>query len=164
MANITLTPAADNDLPIFTPDGFFFATNRDDLFDGVFGTVSSIDQFLDGRFVPSFFFSGSNVDGTADVLPLGGGSTRQGGGVLLERGFISSNNISRFVGISGTLTVAPETVLGDVSLDGVVNFSDIPAFIEVLQAGLFQNEADVDQNGVVNFADIPAFIDILIRQ
>ena len=83
---------------------------------------------------------------------------------MLERGFISSNNISRFVGISGTLTVAPETVLGDVSLDGVVNFSDIPAFIEVLQAGLFQNEADVDQNGVVNFADIPAFIDILIRQ
>ncbi len=53
------------------------------------------------------------------------------------------------------------TLLGDVNLDGVVNFSDIPAFISVLQSGGFQAEADCDESGVVDFADIPAFIAIL---
>ena len=51
--------------------------------------------------------------------------------------------------------------LGDVNQDGVVNFSDIPAFIALLQSGEFQVEADTDQNGVVDFADIPCFIEIL---
>ena len=55
-------------------------------------------------------------------------------------------------------------VLGDVNLDGGVDFSDIPAFISVLSAENFQAEADCDQNGEVNFLDIPTFIDILISQ
>ena len=50
---------------------------------------------------------------------------------------------------------------GDVDLNGVVNFLDIPAFIAVLQAGEFQAEADCDCSTVVNFLDIPAFIGIL---
>ena len=33
------------------------------------------------------------------------------------------------------------TLLGDVNLDGVVDFSDIPAFIGVLRGGGFQAEA-----------------------
>jgi len=66
----------------------------------------------------------------------------------------------------GTLTVtlgAPVTTatLGDVNQDGVIDFSDIPAFIAVLQSGEFQAEADIDQNGVVDFSDIPLFIEIL---
>ena len=52
--------------------------------------------------------------------------------------------------------------LGDVNLDGTINFDDIPAFITVLIDGEFQPEADSDQSGVVDFADIPAFIDILV--
>ena len=55
-------------------------------------------------------------------------------------------------------------LLGDVNMDGVVNFSDIPAFITVLQAGELKVEADCNQDGEVNFADIPAFIAILISQ
>ena len=56
----------------------------------------------------------------------------------------------------------PEPVLlGDANLNGVVNFLDIPAFIAVLQSGVFLAQADCDQNGVVNFLDIPAFIAIL---
>ena len=47
---------------------------------------------------------------------------------------------------------------GDVDMDGVVNFLDIPAFIAVLQSGSFQAEADVNCDTVVNFLDIPAFI------
>lgn len=60
-------------------------------------------------------------------------------------------------------TAVPE-LLGDVDLDGMVTFSDIPAFIAVLISGEFQAEADCDQNGVVDFSDIPRFIDILIGQ
>ena len=54
--------------------------------------------------------------------------------------------------------------LGDVNLDGVINFSDIPAFISVLSDGTFQAEADTDRNANVNFSDIGPFIDILIGQ
>lgn len=55
-------------------------------------------------------------------------------------------------------------LLGDVNVDTVVNFSDIPAFIALLQSGEFQAEADIDGSGVVDFADIPHFIDVLINQ
>lgn len=65
-----------------------------------------------------------------------------------------------------TLTVtlgAPvtEIVLGDVNQDGVIDFSDIPAFIAVLQSGEFQAEADIDLNGGVDFSDIVPFTIIL---
>jgi len=60
-----------------------------------------------------------------------------------------------------SLEVAGDIVLGDVNLDGMVDFSDIPAFIAVLSSGEFQAEADCDQSGMVSFADIPAFIAIL---
>ena len=53
---------------------------------------------------------------------------------------------------------------GDVDMNGVVNFLDIPAFISVLQSGSFVAEADCDCNLVVNFLDIPAFIAILTDQ
>jgi len=45
--------------------------------------------------------------------------------------------------------------IGDVNMDGEVNFSDVPAFIAVLQAGTFLAEADINLDGEVNFGDIP---------
>jgi len=54
--------------------------------------------------------------------------------------------------------------LGDVNLDGVVNFLDIPAFISRLQSGVFQAEADLNSDGVVDFSDIPPFIGVLSSQ
>ncbi len=56
------------------------------------------------------------------------------------------------------------SILGDVNLDGAVNFSDIPSFISILISGGYQAEADIDQNDEVDFADIPLFIDILMNQ
>ena len=47
-------------------------------------------------------------------------------------------------------------VLGDVNLDGEVNFGDIASFIEALTTGNLQAEADVNQDGNVSFADISA--------
>ena len=52
-------------------------------------------------------------------------------------------------------------LLGDVNLDGVVDFLDISPFITILATGGFQLEADIDGNGVVDFLDISPFIGIL---
>ena len=54
--------------------------------------------------------------------------------------------------------------LGDVNLDGVVDFLDIAPFIAVLSSQGFQAEADIDENGVVDFLDIQPFIDLLAGQ
>ena len=60
------------------------------------------------------------------------------------------------------LTVDEGTaLLGDVNLDGVVDFLDISLFITVLATGGFQEEADIDGNGAVDFLDISGFILIL---
>ena len=62
-----------------------------------------------------------------------------------------------------SITVPGSTfVLGDANLDGIVDFGDIPAFIEILQSGMFLAQADTNQDGSVTFADIPSFIEILI--
>ena len=52
-------------------------------------------------------------------------------------------------------------LLGDVDLNGVVNFLDIQAFIDVLSGNGFQDEADIDLDGAVTFLDIQPFIEIL---
>ena len=57
--------------------------------------------------------------------------------------------------------IVPGFILGDANQDGIVNFSDIPAFIAILQSGIFLLEADVNQDGTVDFSDIPPFIAIL---
>ena len=57
----------------------------------------------------------------------------------------------------------PAQLLGDVNLDGVIDFLDIPPFISLLTNDGFQLEADVNQDGAVNFVDIPPFIAILIN-
>jgi len=82
---------------------------------------------------------------------------------LTTESFIDDDGI----GIDGVFTsasVPQPIILGDVNIDGVVNFSDITPFIAVLQSGEFQAEADVDLNLEVNFADIAPFIDILSGQ
>lgn len=52
-------------------------------------------------------------------------------------------------------------LLGDVNLDGVVDFLDISPFIELLSSREFQAEADIDQDGVITFSDIAPLIAIL---
>ena len=61
------------------------------------------------------------------------------------------------------ITVTASILLGDVNLDGIVNFLDIAPFIGRLSTGTFQAEADIDENGSVNFLDISSFI-ILLSQ
>ncbi len=54
----------------------------------------------------------------------------------------------------------PVVIVGDVNMDGSVDFFDIQPFIDAL-AGGFQAEADIDGNGEVNFFDIAPFIELL---
>jgi len=59
-------------------------------------------------------------------------------------------------------TVTGATVLlGDVDLNGSVEFLDIAPLIAVLSNGVFQAEADCDESGEVDFLDISPFITIL---
>ena len=71
---------------------------------------------------------------------------------------------SDFFSSAATIQVSFPVLLGDVNLDGVVNFLDIAPFIEVLSSGTYQAEADCDCSTIVDFADIPAFIELLQEQ
>jgi len=55
-------------------------------------------------------------------------------------------------------------ILGDVNQDGVVDFSDIPDFVALLQTSEFLEEADTNRDTVVNFLDIVPFIGLLQSQ
>lgn len=74
-----------------------------------------------------------------------------------------TNTGALFIDDTSIMGSLPESdvLKGDVDLSGVVDFADIPAFIAILQEGIFQAEADADCNKVINFSDIPAFIEIL---
>ena len=60
-----------------------------------------------------------------------------------------------------TVTLVSAFLLGDCNHDGVVTFSDIPSFIEIMTAGSFLAEADCNLDGEVNVLDIAPFIAIL---
>ena len=64
---------------------------------------------------------------------------------------------------TGTLTLADADpiLLGDVNVDGQVNFLDISPFISLLSDSGMQAEADTNQDGMVTFLDIAPFIIIL---
>ena len=61
-------------------------------------------------------------------------------------------------------TASETTLLGDVNLDGVVDFFDIAPFITLLSTQSFQAEADINLDLAVNFFDIAPLIDILDGQ
>ena len=66
-----------------------------------------------------------------------------------------------YTGDTVSLQVAASGLLGDVNLDGEVNFLDIGPFITLLSTASPQFEGDVNQDGVMNFLDIGPFIDLL---
>ncbi len=73
----------------------------------------------------------------------------------------SASDLTKPAGVG----VCPTGVVkGDCDMDGDIDFDDIPAFITILQSGMFVGEADCDCSGTVDFSDIPAFIVILQSQ
>ncbi len=99
-----------------------------------------------------------------DLAPWG---DADGSGQVLERDDFSANGnlASSWITASPTLGFFEDDfLLGDVNQDGVMDFSDIPSFISILQSGIYLDEADINGDGVVDFSDIPFFIDLLIAQ
>ena len=54
--------------------------------------------------------------------------------------------------------IVSPVLLGDVDLNGDVNFLDIAPFIALLTSSVYQLEADLNEDGVVTFLDISPFI------
>ena len=101
-----------------------------------FGASFDFTQ-LDSNGIPTLSVSGTN------------------GAVTASNGDVGSPGFATADGAT------PETLLGDVNGDNMVDFLDIAPFISILSAGDFQLEADVDLSGEVNFADISLFIALL---
>ena len=76
----------------------------------------------------------------------------------------SSTDFPDGVAVWSPANVVAAPVLGDVSMDGVVDFLDISPFIAVLSAGGNQAEGDINRDGEVNFLDISPFIQLLSSQ
>ena len=115
--------------------------------------ADNVGQTLYGSSIINNATSGGSYDIAATPnLGLNGIIFNQQGGFEVEAGFAHS------------FTEVESVLLGDVNLDGGVNFLDISPFIAILTTGDFQDEADLDQNGSVNFLDISPFIAALSSQ
>ena len=82
---------------------------------------------------------------------------------------VYSGTQTAFVGLafdnfSPSTAISDLPILGDVNLDGVVDFFDISPFIAILSSQGFQTEADIDLDLDVDFFDISPFIAILSGQ
>ena len=109
--------------------------------------------------------NGGNPDDQDDNISV----VNRTAGVNLFQNFVNPNNepIDRFLGASSSqlgtirLRVVSTALLGDVNLDGVVDYLDISPFILFLSTNGLQEEADINQDGFVNFLDISPFIVLL---
>ena len=109
-----------------------------------------------------------NVNGTITTSPVTSMAqpfqtftfTQPSGVSSLDLTIDNAGEGSAFAVLNGfsITSIEPAVLKGDVNLDDVVNFGDIPPFITVLQSGNFQPEADLNCNEVVDFDDIPLFI------
>ena len=106
--------------------------------------------------------NGGNPNDQNDVVTV----VQRTAGVNLFEDFVNPNNvdITPFSGASSAVLgeIRLSVVLvGDVNLDGTVDFLDIAPFITLLSTGGFQQEADINEDGVVNFLDISPFVTVL---
>ena len=102
-------------------------------------------------------FNSINISQSGDVITINSIAT------IMEMVNFGVGDMPLVVDVTYVSTgMVPETtLLGDVNLDGVVDFLDISPFILILSTSEFQTEADIDQNDVVNFLDISPFIILL---
>ena len=107
-----------------------------------------------------FTVTAANV-GVAQELRLGRRerSNRIDAIVFHENGDLSDAELDTL--FAEPTNTEPTILLGDVNLDGRVDFLDISPFIAVLSSGQFQAEADIDGDTSVNFLDIGPFITVL---
>ena len=119
--------------------------------------MPAADLADDGRALVSlrdFFFNGDSTDG----IPNGTIVTAD-----LSSTFASGNAVDFSVQRVSVLN-SHGLILGDADVNQIVDFADIPAFIDILLNGGFLEQADINRDDVVSFFDIQPFIAILIGQ
>ena len=119
-----------------------------------FGNMNNTTVLIDGVAAQLISVEDNRIVG---IVPTLTAST------VLRDVTVTSNQVTSILA-SSFLPLGETALKGDADLDGDVDFADIPAFIAILQSGIFQAEADCDCNLVVDFLDIPAFIAILSGQ
>ena len=144
-----LAPSSQFEQTITLPDGEYFlgvglgadeGLSSGSNFDDGFVNAASTDPFTSNHII-SLEINGASVIGN----PVGGNFP----------GFENVNTqYFRF-------EVGSSLLLGDVNMDGVVNFLDISPFIGLLSTQQFQSEADINEDSVINFLDISPFIILL---
>ena len=91
-----------------------------------------------------------------------GGMIEDGGGMFMDDIRIYNRPLDALAAAALATPAGDDPpLLGDVDMDGDVDFLDIPFFIDVITNGGDQAEADIDGSGVVDFLDIPLFVNIL---
>ena len=104
----------------------------------------------------------ANTSGLPDAgyITLSGLSTDGSGNLEIT----VTKSVQLFVSALALTVIDEPCLLGDVDLNGSVEFLDIQPFINVLSSNGFQCEADIDEDGMVTFLDIQPFIEILSGQ
>ena len=138
-------------------DGVNVGIYLNDLDTPVFESTISSDHEVDASIGGDVFAGTGSVSFDQSIF-------LQEDDILLFAVFAGDNADAGFdiTAFRGTISAVQELILGDTNLNGVVDFSDIPSFIDVLISGTFLEEADTNLDGEVTFADIPPFIDILV--
>ena len=161
-------------------EGVFIDENTQILVEAVIGAGNDTDLVVAVREDSGEFFSvsvpaadladdGRAIVNLSDFFFNSGGDAPDGiiSGAVIEVSFQSpfgSGNAVDFLLQRISVVNSSSVILGDVDMNGTVDFLDIPPFIAILQDGGFKAEADTDQNGVVDFQDISSFIAILLEQ
>lgn len=57
----------------------------------------------------------------------------------------------------------PQSLAGDVNVDGEVNISDVNALVDVILAGRVTQSADIDADHEVTISDVNALIDLILQ-
>ena len=135
-----------------------------DTFGSDFDTELHVYEFVPGGGFAGLILVGENDDTSGSqsqvTFDVSAGTRYE----IRVGGFRSADSIS--AGSEGNIVLngefaEPPTLLGDINLDDVVDFADVPPFIAIVSAGGFQPEADINLDGEVGFADISPFIAIL---
>ena len=107
-------------------------------------------------------FLGGNFNQIGSAVALAATGTGTGSNITVTYNDLGPNNdFNNRANASFVSFAVGGGLLGDVNMDGVVDFLDISPFITILATNGFQLEADIDLNGTVDFLDIGPFVLLL---